>query len=289
MAGRVIVGVDGSPNGREALRFALAEAALRGAPLDVVHAWSIPPLTTTGLGMIPAFDLVREELADAARLALDHALEEAGAGAVDVEVVRHVVQGDAAGALVERASEGDLLVVGSRGHGSLAGALLGSVSRACLHHAPCPVAVVHDAGPTERTRIVVGVDGSAGSEAALRWVWSEALLRGVAVLAVSTYEEPWELVTALIASPEAADELRGAFAAQAERVVEQAFDGAPADVGVTTETIQGPAGPSLVTVGEGSSLLAVGSRGRGGFRSLLLGSVSEHCASRSRGVVVVVR
>jgi nucleotide-binding universal stress UspA family protein len=289
VAGSIVVGVDGSAPGREALRFALAEAALRGARLHVVHSWSIPPLAATGVGMIPAYGLLRSELGDAARDALEAELAHAAADATDVEIERHVPQGDAAGALVERAAGADLLVVGSRGRGGVAGTVLGSVSRACLHHAPCPVAVVHDAGPTERSRIVVGIDGSPGAKAALEWAYAEAQLRDVAVYGVCAYEEPWGLAAAGMASPGAAEELRTALAADAERVLDEAWAAAPDGVAADGTAVQSPPGNALVAAAEGSALLVVGSRGRGGFASLLLGSVSLHCAAHARGVVVVVR
>jgi nucleotide-binding universal stress UspA family protein len=146
VAGRIVVGVDGSAHARQALRFALAEAALRGARVVVVGSWAVPPLAATGVGMIPAFDLLRTELADSASEVLSRELAEVADAAAGAEVEQHVAQGDAAGVLVEAAAGADLLVVGSRGRGGLTGTVLGSVSRACLHHAPCPVAVVHDAG-----------------------------------------------------------------------------------------------------------------------------------------------
>ncbi len=289
MAGVIVVGVDGSALGREALCFALAEAALRGARLDVVHAWDIPPLTGTGVGMIPALQLLRRELGGAALDVLEAELAQAGDDAAGVEIERHVAQGDAAGALVGQAAGADLLVVGSRGHGSVTGAVLGSVSGACLHHAPCPVAVVQDARPTERSRIVVGVDGSPGASVALEWAYAEASLRHVGVYAVCAQEEPWGLAALGMSSAAALVELRAALAEDAERVLEQARASAADGVGVTGEVAQSPPGNALVAAAEGSALLVVGSRGRGGFKSLLLGSVSQYCASHARGVVVVIK
>ena len=289
MGGLVIVGVDGSAHGREALRFALAEAALRGARLGIVHSWSIPPLTATGIGMIPAFGLLRDELAEAAAETLEAELERVAEGAPRVELERHVVQGDAAGALVERATGADLLVVGSRGHGAVASTVLGSVSRACLHHAPCPVAVVDVAHHAEHARIVVGVDDSPGARRALDWAFAEARLRGAAVHTLCAYDEPFSLGAAGLSSPEVVLELREALAEDAEAIVEQARVSAPADVVVTGEAVHGPSGQVLVDAAAGADLLVVGSRGRGGFKSLLLGSISQHCAAHAGGVVVVVR
>ena len=289
MAGRIVVGVDGSAHARQALRFALAEAALRGARVVVVGSWAIPPLAATGVGMIPAFDLLRTELADSASEVLSRELAEVADAAAGVEVEQHLAQGDAAGVLVEAAAGAELLVVGSRGRGGVTGTVLGSVSRACLHHAPCPVAVVHDAGPTERSRIVVGVDGSPGASAALEWAYAEARLREVGVYAVCAYDEPWGIASLGMSSAAAVAELRTALAADAEGALDAAQATAPEGVGVTGDAVQGAAGPALVSASDGSALLVVGSRGRGGFKSLLLGSVSQYCAAQARGVVVVVR
>ena len=289
MAGRIVVGVDGSAHARQALRFALAEAALRGARVVVVGSWAVPPLAATGVGMIPAFDLLRAELGDSASEVLARELAEVPDAAAGVEVEQHVAQGDAAGVLVEAAAGAELLVVGSRGRGGVTGTVLGSVSRACLHHAPCPVAVVHDAGPTERSRIVVGVDGSPGASAALEWACAEARLRDVGVYAVCAYDEPWGIASLGMSSAAAVAELRTALAADAEGALEAAQAAAPEGVGVTGEAVQGAAGPALVSASDGSALLVVGSRGRGGFKSLLLGSVSQYCAAQARGVVIVVR
>lgn len=285
MAGVVVAGVDGSDHGREALRFALSEAALRGAPVTAVRAWSIPPLTTTGVGIMPAYQVVRDELAEGTAAELAQSVEEASSeGSVKVEVV----QGDAAGALVERSAGAALVVVGSRGRGSVGGALLGSVSQGVLHHAHCPVAVVHKAERALGSRVVVGVDGSPGASGAIQWAFAEAKLRSVPVHAVSAYEEPWTLAAAGFSSAEIALEYRNALAGDAGRVVEEVRAAAPEGVEVTGEVVLASAGRALVD-NAGDDLLVVGSRGRGGFKSLLLGSVSLHCAANARGVAVVVR
>ena len=285
MAGVVVAGVDGSDHGCEALRFALSEAALRGARVTAVRAWSIPPLTTTGVGIMPAYQVVRDGLAEGTAAELAQSVEEASSEAsVEVEVV----QGDAAGALVERSAGAALVVVGSRGRGSVAGPLLGSVSQGVLHHAQCPVAVVHKAERALGSRVVVGVDGSPGASGAIQWAFAEAKLRSVPVHAVSAYEEPWTLAAAGFSSAEIALEYRNALAGDAGRVVEEVRAAAPEGVEVTGEVVLASAGRALVDIA-GDDLLVVGSRGRGGFKSLLLGSVSLHCAANARGVAVVVR
>jgi len=288
MPGLITVGVDGSATGREALRFALDEASLRGAQLRVVHVWSIPPLTATGVSLVPAFDLLQAELSEAAAASLDADVEQVGGNESAVEIGRHVVRGDAAGTLVDLSSEADLLVVGSRGRGALAGSVLGSVSRACLQHASGPVAVVHVAHPGDRSRVMVGTDGSPGSAAALDWAFAEAQRRGISVHAVAAYHEPWGLAGGVVRSPDAVFELREALARNAEDLLDAAARAAPPDVQVSREAVAAPAGPALVAAAADSDLLVVGSRGRGGFASLVLGSVSQYCAAHAGGVVVVV-
>ena len=199
-----------------------------------------------------------------------------------------MIRGDAAGTLVELATDADLLVVGSRGRGALAGAILGSVSTACLHHASRPVAVVHGARPGDQSRIVVGSDGSPGSAAALEWAFAEARLRGISIHAVSAYHEPWGLAGGVVRNPEAVFELREALARSAEDLLDEAERATPDDVPFTREAIAAPAGSALVAAAADSDLLVVGSRGRGGFQSLVLGSVSQYCAVHAGGVVVVV-
>ena len=139
----IVVGVDGSPGARAALRFAVREAALRGAALRVVGAWHLPVAAYAG-GYGPGDPDLGAELAQNAQHDLDQALAEVDAGAVPVETI--VREGIPARVLLEEAQEAELLVVGSRGLGGFRGLLLGSVSQQCAHHAPCPLAIV----PTER-------------------------------------------------------------------------------------------------------------------------------------------
>jgi len=150
----VVVGVDGSDGATEALRWAFAEARLRKAPLRIIHAWSFGNVGVVagGYGYFGvAGPLVGEneaELRSAAKTLLDDVVGRVAAEFPDVTVDRQVVDGDAAGALTAAVDAGDLLVVGSRGHGGIAELLLGSVSLHCVHHAPCPVVVVHPPADT---------------------------------------------------------------------------------------------------------------------------------------------
>jgi nucleotide-binding universal stress UspA family protein len=147
MAGTIVVGVDGSPASQAALRWAAEEAQLRGARLVVLHAWSFlapAPLAEPGMVPLPAVDYAGT--LEAERAAAEEELETALAAAFPegppVPIERQLVEGGAAEALEEAARGADLVVVGSRGRSGLAAALLGSVSKHVLQHAPCPVVVV---------------------------------------------------------------------------------------------------------------------------------------------------
>lgn len=138
----VVVGVDGSAGSEAALRWALAEARLRHSPVLAVHAWTFGyPYWGDALGLYTSVGIDRNN--GAAEDLLEQALASVGAETDGIEIERKVVQGPAAEVLVQAASPRDLLVVGSRGHGGFTGLVLGSVSQQCVHHAPCPVVVVH--------------------------------------------------------------------------------------------------------------------------------------------------
>jgi nucleotide-binding universal stress UspA family protein len=137
----IVVGVDGSSGAREALRFAVEEARLRGATLRLVTAWHIPPMAYSG-GFVVPFD--SREFEKNAAAAGEKALAELQDETAGLEVQRLTREGQAAHVLLEEAKDADLLVVGSRGHGGFTGLLLGSVSQQCAHHASCPVVIVNE-------------------------------------------------------------------------------------------------------------------------------------------------
>jgi nucleotide-binding universal stress UspA family protein len=135
----IVVGVDGSPAARSALRFALREARLRGADVRVVGAWHLPVAAYAG-GYGPGDPDLGAELQQAARHSVDQALEDVDAGDIPAETI--VREGIPARVLLDEAQDAELLVVGSRGLGGFRGLLLGSVSQQCAHHAPCPLVIV---------------------------------------------------------------------------------------------------------------------------------------------------
>ena len=134
---RIVVGVDGFESSQTALRWAIHQARVTGGIVEAVTAWQIPP----GSGLIPATDL--PDYQDDARIILTEAIAEMCMVDPEVEVRPRVVEGPAGPVLVAAAEGADLLVVGCRGHGGLAGTRLGSVGRYCAHHASCPVVIMH--------------------------------------------------------------------------------------------------------------------------------------------------
>jgi nucleotide-binding universal stress UspA family protein len=140
---RIVAGVDGSPSSLAALRWAVRQAGLTGATVDAVIAWHYPVLPApVGPAPVAVIDPAEFEK-DADRTVTDaiRAVTEPGS---DVQVSAQVKEGNPAQALLDAADGADLLVVGSRGHGGFAEALLGSVGQHCVHHAPCPVAIIRD-------------------------------------------------------------------------------------------------------------------------------------------------
>lgn len=145
---RIIVGLDGSHAARHALAWAFAEAEQRAAELDVVTAWDYPYQWAEGFNSKWAEDAeaFAKAAADEAATEVDEFLD--GKPRPSWLHIRSV-EGAAAPVLLRLARDADLLVVGSRGRGGFKDLLLGSVSTACVHHTPCPIAVIPDAATSE--------------------------------------------------------------------------------------------------------------------------------------------
>jgi nucleotide-binding universal stress UspA family protein len=132
---RIVVGVDGSDCSIEALRWAADEGRLRGAQVEALHVWHIPYLGMPGLS--PPYP--DDEFEVYAAAVLDHAITASGES--DETVERRAAKGHAANELIDASRRADLVVVGSHGHGGVAGTLLGSVSQRVAMHAECPVVI----------------------------------------------------------------------------------------------------------------------------------------------------
>ena len=137
---RIVAGVDGSPSSINALRWAVRQAKLAGGTVDAVISWEFP-YSGSGLGWAPVSPIDDTDYSELAAKSLAEAVGEVNPPP-DVTVHQVVVAGNPAQVLLDAAKGADLLVVGNRGHGGFADALIGSVSVRCLHHATCPVVVV---------------------------------------------------------------------------------------------------------------------------------------------------
>jgi nucleotide-binding universal stress UspA family protein len=294
---RVVVGVDGSPGSRAALVYALTAAARRGAELEVVCTYSIQALWVGGYPLgVPAVATIREStelrIVELVKQVRDDVAVRGVPGTADVPTTVVVTVGPAARVLVDGSEAADLVVVGSRGRGAVRSVALGSVALHCVTHARCPVVVVHPGGG-ERT-VIVGVDGSPASRAALVAGVAEAARLGTEVALVTTYEmaDHWmDLSTVVVPTP---DEVRWEVQQNAEGMLADVLSvyrtgsagTAPKGRVVVAE---GPAADVLIRWAADAALLVVGNRGHGEFEELLVGSVALACAMHAAGPVMVVR
>jgi len=291
----VVVGVDGSTGARLALGWALAEAARRGAALEVVAAfpvefcWTDPSLLDS-----KRIDDLRADTEVRARALLEEVrqnpdvLATPGVDAVATDVV--VCAGAAAAHLVQRSEGAALLVVGSRGRGAVRSAVAGSVALHCAAHARCPVVVVHPwtVPAREPARVVVGLDDSDHARAALAMAVDRAAPMGARVDAVVAFEDPnyWSDLYAVVVPA-------GKTIAQArqrgERIVgEELGPEAVLRGTVRVVAVQGHAAQVLAEQAEGAALLVVGSRSHNQLEGVVLGSVALRCVMHSPCPVLVV-
>ena len=282
---RIVVGVDPSPSGAAALEWALREAVSTGASLHAVRAWT-PNAQAMEAYAYAAADLEPIESAQA-QLEADEQLKlatERVTGADTIAATATAVLGAASHVLVERAEHSAMVVVGSRSHGALSRAVLGSVSSAVLHHASTPVTIVPEPrkGDGAAPRVLVGVDHSPAALTALTAAVDQARRRGATLVPVFVHE-PLE-------TPRG----RG-YAAGLERLEDSErhrLDDAARAAGaadVHSEVFVGHPSGQLLAAAQPQDLLVVGSRGRGGFAGLLLGSTSTQLAQHAPCPVLVVR
>jgi nucleotide-binding universal stress UspA family protein len=279
----IIVGVDSTPASDRALDRTLADNDLA---VRVVRVWSQPVWAGGGPGL-PYVPTITS--ADAERYAAE-LLEESVAKALSRRgtqpaptLTTGLYEGDAGHVLTTLSTTAALVVVGGRAHGPLAGALLGSVCNHLLHRAGSPVMVVPEEASPERTkRVVVGVDGSEHSRAALAWATTKAQQLGCPLVALHA----WLINT----PPRPVPYLSLPAGATYERDARAWLDTETAGrAGLVGQLAYGPAAGVLLDEAGPEDLLVVGARGHGGFAGLLLGSVAMQVAGHARGPVVVVR
>jgi len=288
---RVVVGVDGSPEADDALVWALREAWLRDVPLHAVNVWqpSGRPQEAERLAELQSVADLRAGLLRQVSAGVLAVAERARA--TGVAVTSDVLYGSPARELIRAAGADSLLVVGSRGRGSVTGVVLGSVSQSCAQYAAGTVVVVRGRRPDPAAgRVVVGVDGSSRSVQALRFAADAARCRGASLQVVHA----WTLPYLGFAGPsetlpqETVDEL----AADASETLHESLRRGSVDTSrsdVLLHLVESAPAVALLKAAEGADLLVVGSRGHGGWKGLLMGSVSLRCITQSPCPVAVFR
>ncbi|MFD9902971.1 universal stress protein [Streptomyces sp. NPDC059063] len=282
----LIVGVDGSEPSLRALDWAVDEAVRRAVPLRIVHASSWEWYE----GREPSFGINRASVRAQADRVLADAAERVYSRSTSAKVTSQVLDEDPAAALIRESGTASGVVVGSRGRGTLAGLLLGSVSLSVAGHAHCPVHVVRG---DERNvsggfgRVVVGVDEAGDAGAALAFAVRAARQRGADLEAVHSWRCPAHEVPD---RPRAADE-QDPHQLRAERELERALSGAirpPSGVAVHRRAVEGSPRTALLDAAATADLLVVGARRRTGTVGMQLGSVNHTVLHHARCPVAVV-
>jgi nucleotide-binding universal stress UspA family protein len=191
-------------------------------------------------------------------------------------------------ALVGAAHAEDLIVVGATAHPGRLADVLGSVATLITHRAHCPVVVVHGSDRRDALigRIVVGVDGSDGSQAALDWAIDEAMRCDAELVLVHGWSYPYQGPRTGISEPR--DDMRLDAMRTLEACAFRVREIAPALRCHSIISEQSPA-KALIDAGKDADLVVVGSRGHGGFAALLLGSVSRTVLQHAQVPVAIVR
>ncbi len=291
MTMKIIVGVDGSETSFEALRWAAHEAQRRKAQIKVVSCYSVPAYGGLDGAIYPSsvdVDTLKNETAAIVRQAID---------VVEAIDPRLVIEGvtlmsTPVVGITAAAAAGDEIVVGAAGHSGVLDGIVGSVTTGVTHRAHVPVIVVPskasgDVAEAMKT-IVVGVDGSPESLRALEWAYGEALASGAELNVVHAWICPYTI------SESSVLEVRKPMEFAAVKVLQSSLDSlgrrlTDGSVVVHSTLCEKDPAEALLKEAVGVDLLVVGSRGRGGLRSLVLGSVSRTVLHNAVSPVAVVR
>ena len=288
----VVVGVDGSTSGRDALDWAVAEAVGQRRPLRIVQAFT-PPVTDGPLD--PTLGrTVDGPLPAAAERVLDEAVARARCAGPDLDVPRRLVAGATTPALLAMAQDARLLVLGSPSVSGFSNRRGGSVGVAVVCEARCPVVIIRPRPDQRRGpsagRVVVGVGDTDLTSPAIRFAFETAARRGIGVTAVHA----WSPAVASYAGCNLAPAIAEICDEQERRqqLLLQALLGVrrnSPDVDVKLHLVRGSPGQVLVGESPGAELVVVGSRGLGALRGTLLGSVSQTLLRHADCPVAVVR
>lgn len=277
---RVVVGIDGSDGAAGALRWAAREATAREAVLVPVLAWTY--LDQPGTEPFRP-DFTEDDAVAFLAAAVEDALGDSYDGPIEPTAVTELP----APALLDQAQRAALVVVGHRGTGGFAGLHLGSVSQNVAAHARVPVVVHRPAEGEPKGRIVVGASNSDNGRVALEWAVAEAAYRGATLEVVHAWTSPvMAFPTGVAFDPTLISEVEAASRADLEALVAGAVGDSGVDV--TTTLVEGPTAAALIDAAARADLVVVGTRGRGGFKALLLGSVSNKVLHHAPCSVAVV-
>jgi nucleotide-binding universal stress UspA family protein len=287
----VVVGFDGSPGARTALEWAVAEAERRHAPLDVVVAAHVPGMPhAPGVGSIVPGTLdalTKERVAEAIKL-----VQKVRSTLSDDDFIVRSVVGAPVEVLEQASERAALCVVGSEGHGPVARAFLGSVAGGLVTSAACPVVVVRGDVRDDRP-VVVGVDGSRVSDAAVDLAAAAAQARGVPLVVLCAWALPamaygnyprWR--------EDLVDDWTREYQAEAASTASRAAERVAKTWPELDVRVQAPATPPVLALREASKdagLLVVGSRRLGRLSRFVLGSVSHDIVQTASCPVAVCR
>jgi nucleotide-binding universal stress UspA family protein len=285
----ILAGVDGSAGSDQAVRWATALAVQRDYTLHVVHALEVAKLYYY-VGDIAGKGALEKAVGEDGEQIVRNAVEVARSVDGGVTVTTETSTQPPVPLLIELSRDARMLVLGHAGRGGFGGMLVGSIASAVASHAHCPVAVIRDTGSQSATGpIVVGLDGSPTSELAIAAAFDEASFRNAPLVAVHAWSDvTYDDVNGTARFPFAwksleDDELR--LLAQRLAGWQEKYP----DVEVRRELVRDRPRHALLGWSEQAQLVVVGSRGRGGFRGMLLGSTSQALVRHARCPVLVVR
>lgn len=283
----ILVCVDGSAASDAAVTWATREAIMHQLPITLLHAVS-PIVVGWPVGQL--YTAMPDWQKETAQHALDQARKTLSAypdHSEPPEIHTEMVYSSIVPALIEASKDAWMIVVGSQGLGALGHLLVGSVTTGLLHHAHCPVAVIHtgeDAARDSHAPVLVGIDGSPASEAATALAFDEASRRGVDLVALHAWSDVG--VFPMLGMDWRDSEAKGQEIL-AERLA--GWQERYPDVHVKRLIFCDKPSRWLLQESAHAQLVVVGSHGRGGFAGMLLGSVSSHIAQSAKVPVIVVR